>query len=65
MGTFRKYEFTPTQWATAKAKIEKTGTDPEGETYTYWNPDLVAVLVDLGKLCTEWGTDEEGNQTSA
>ena len=62
MQHFRKYEFTPTQWATARKKIEKTGTDPEGETYTYWNPDLVAVLVDLGKLCTEWGTDEEGNQ---
>ena len=62
MQTFRKYECTPTQWATARKKIEKTGTDPEGETYTYWNPDLVAVLVDLGKLCTEWGTDAEGNQ---
>ena len=63
MQHFRKYELTPTQWATARKKIEKTGTDPEGETYTYWNPDLVAVLVDLGKLCTEWGTDEEGNPT--
>jgi hypothetical protein len=61
--TFRKYELTPTQWATARKKIEKTGTDPE--TYTYWNPDLVAVLVDLGKLCTEWGTDAEGNQVRA
>jgi hypothetical protein len=60
MQHFRKYELTPTQWATARKKIEKTGTDPEGE--TYWNPDLVAVLVDLGKLCTEWGTDAEGNQ---
>jgi hypothetical protein len=61
MQTFRKYEFTPTQWATAKKKIEKTGTDPEP--YTYWNPELVSVLVDLGKLCTEWGTDAEGNQS--
>ena len=60
--TFRKYELTPTQWATARKKIEKTGTDPEGETYTYWNPDLVSVLVDLGKLCTEWGTNEQGEQ---
>jgi len=60
MQTFRKYELTPTQWATARKKIEKTETSPEGETYTYWN--LVAVLVDLGKLCQEWGTDEEGNQ---
>jgi hypothetical protein len=59
--TFRKYELTPTQWATARKKIEKTGTDPEP--YTYWNPDLVSVLVDLGRLCQEWGTDAEGNQT--
>ena len=59
---FLKYEFTPTQWATARKKIEKTGTDPEGETYTYWNPELVSVLVELGQLCTEWGTDAEGNQ---
>jgi hypothetical protein len=60
MQHFRKYELTPTQWATARKKIEKTGTDPEP--YTYWNPELVSVLVDLGKLCQEWGTDAEGNQ---
>ena len=42
---FLKYEFTPTQWATAKAKIELTGTDPEGETYTYYNPELVTAVV--------------------
>jgi hypothetical protein len=59
---FLKYEFTPTQWATAKAKIELTGTDPEGETYTYWNSELVTAVVELGYLCTEWGTDAEGNQ---
>jgi hypothetical protein len=57
-----KYEFTPTQWATAKAKIELTGTDPEGETYTYYNPELVTAVVELGHLCTQWGTDAEGNQ---
>jgi hypothetical protein len=62
MQTFRKYEAAPATWATLRKKIEKTGTDPEGETYTYWNPDLVAVLVDLGCLCQEWGTDAEGNQ---
>ena len=55
---FQKFEFTPTQWATAKAKIELTGTDPEGETYTYWNPELVTALVELGKLCIE--RNEEG-----
>jgi hypothetical protein len=57
-----KYEFTPTQWATAKAKIELTGTDPEGETYTYYNPELVTAVVELGHLCTQWGTDAEGNK---
>jgi hypothetical protein len=57
---FLKYEFTPTQWATAKAKIQTTGTDPEGETYTTWNSELVTAVVELGYLCTEWGTDAEG-----
>jgi hypothetical protein len=55
---FQKFEFTPTQWATAKAKIETTGTDPEGETYTYYNPELVTAVVELGHLCTE--RNEEG-----
>jgi hypothetical protein len=53
---FLKYEFTPTQWATAKAKIELTVT--EGETYTYWNPELVTAVVELGHLCT--AKDAEG-----
>lgn len=52
--TFRKYELTPTQWATAKKKIQIT--NEEG---SYWNPELVAVLYEIGKLCLE--TDEEGN----
>ena len=57
---FLKYEFTPTQWATAKAKIETTGTDPEGETYTTWDATKVVAVVELGHLCTAWGTDAEG-----
>jgi hypothetical protein len=60
---FRKYEIAPTTWATLKKKIEITTTTPDGETVYSYNTDLVAVLVDLGKLCTEWGTDAEGNQT--
>jgi hypothetical protein len=63
MQTFRKYEFTPTQWATAQKKIQVTSTNPEGEQVVSWNPELVSVLVELGKLCQEWGTDTEGNQT--
>jgi hypothetical protein len=59
---FLKYEFTPAQWATAKAKIELTGTDPEGETYTYYNPELITAVVELGYICLEYGTDAEGNK---
>jgi hypothetical protein len=57
MQTFRKYEFTPAQWATAKAKIEKV--NDEGE--TYWDAEKIAAVVELGKLCLEH--DEEGQCT--
>ena len=55
---FRKYEIATTTWATLKKKIEKT--TEEG---SYYNTDLVAVVVELGKLCKEWGEDAEGNTT--
>jgi hypothetical protein len=55
---FLKYEFTPTQWATAKAKIQVT--DDEGN--TSWDSSKVIAVVELGHLCTAWGTDAEGNQ---
>jgi hypothetical protein len=58
MQRFRKYEIATTTWATLKKKIEKT--TEEG---SYYNTDLVAVVVELGKLCKEWGTDAEGNPT--
>jgi hypothetical protein len=35
---------TPTQWATARKKIEKTGTNPEGETYTTGTPTSLRFL---------------------
>jgi hypothetical protein len=57
---FLKYEFTPTQWATAKAKIQTT--NEEGE--PTWDATKVVAVVELGHLCTEWGTDEDGNQES-
>ena len=56
MQRFRKYECLPTTWATLKEKIQIT--KEEG---SYYNTDIVAVVVELGKLCKEWGTDEEGN----
>ena len=54
---FLKYEFTPTQWATAKAKIQ---TNEEGE--PTWDATKVVAVVELGHLCTQWGTDAEGNK---
>jgi hypothetical protein len=57
MATYLKYEFTPTQWATAKAKIQVT---KEGE--PTWDATKVVAVVELGHLCTQWGTDAEGNQ---
>jgi hypothetical protein len=61
MATFRKYEFTPTQWATAKAKIELT--NEEGE--TTWDASKVVAVVELGNLVTIPAVyDEEGNETT-
>jgi len=61
MQHFRKYEVAPETWETLKSKIQKESTNPEGETIYSWNTDIVSVVVDLGKLCNEWGKDEEGN----
>jgi hypothetical protein len=56
---FLKYEFTATQWKTAKAKIELT--DEDGN--TSWDPEKVAAVVELGKLIKTPATyDEEGNE---
>lgn len=60
MATFRKYEFTPTQWATAKAKIETTTEGPEGPVTSY-DPTKVIAVHEIGNICEQWGTDAEGN----
>ena len=59
--TWKKYEFTEAKWAEMKAKIEVTHEGPEGPT-TSWDPEKVTAVVEIGKLCTEWGTNEEGMQ---
>ena len=59
---FRKFEVAPTTWKTLQKKIQKEITTPEGTTEWVWNPELVDVVVELGRLCQEWGTDAEGNQ---
>ena len=54
---FRKYEFTPTQWATQKKKIEKT-SEMGG---TYFDNDICASVVELGHLVITPGTyDSDG-----
>jgi len=63
MQHFRKYEIATTTWATLKKKIEITTTNPEGETVYSYNNELVSVVVELGKLCKEWGEDAEGKPT--
>jgi len=54
---FLKYEFTPTQWEKAKKAI--TVVTENGESL---DTEKVVAYVELGKLCTEWGTNEEGFQ---
>lgn len=45
--TFKKYEFTPTEWATLRKLIEQTTTNPDGsETTTYKD----CAVVELGFL---------------
>lgn len=55
MQHFRKYAFA--DWATSKTAIQVTNEDG-----TFWNEDLVACVVEIGHLCTQWGTDAEGMQ---
>lgn len=55
--TFRKYEFSPSQWATAKAKIEITTEGPEGPVTSY-DPTKVIAVHEIGHICQE--SDAEG-----
>ena len=59
MALLRKYEFTASQWQTAKNKIPLT--DEEGN--EYYDPAKVRQVVELGNLPTTPATyDEEGNE---
>jgi hypothetical protein len=57
---FLKYEFA--DWATAKKAIEKTTTSLDGITETTWNTELVVAVVELGHICTQWETNEQGER---
>jgi hypothetical protein len=58
--TWKKYEMSTAKWAELRAKIETTGILPGEEDMTWWDPAKVVAVVELGKLCKAWGTDEEG-----
>ena len=57
---FRKFSFPAGKWEELKPLIEKTSEGPEGEV-TSWNNEIVDVVYEIGHLCTQWGTDAEGN----
>ena len=52
MKSFKKYEFTPTEWATLQKDIQQTTTTPSGETVTTWKD---CAVVEIGFICLEWG----------
>ena len=60
---FRKHELSPSDWEAKKKLIQLSGTTPQGEAYSYWNPELIILVYEVGHICTEWGKDKEGNQT--
>jgi len=56
MKSFRKYEFTPTEWATLQKDIQQTTTTPSDETVTTWKD---CAVVEIGFICLEWGTEDD------
>lgn len=56
---WKKYEFTDAKWAELKKKIEATSEGHEGPVVG-WDAEKVVAVVELGKLCKAWGTDEDG-----
>ena len=56
MKSFRKYEFTPSEWATLQKDIQQTTTTPSGETVTTWKD---CAVVEIGFICLEWGTEDD------
>jgi hypothetical protein len=56
MKSFKKFEFTPTEWATLQKDIQQTTTNPSGETVTTWKD---CAVVEIGFICLQWGQDSE------
>ncbi len=51
MKSFRKFEFTPSEWATLQKDIQQTTTTPSGEVTTWKD----CAVVEIGFICLEWG----------
>jgi hypothetical protein len=47
---FRKFEFLPSDWEAKKKLIQLSGTNPQGEAYSYWNPKLVTAVHEIGHI---------------
>ena len=60
MNIFRKFEFTPSDWEAKKKLIQKEIATPEGKAFV-WNVEVVALVHEIGHICTEMGQDEEGH----
>jgi hypothetical protein len=54
---FRKLGFPAGKWEELKPLISKV--NEKGD--SYYNNEIVDVVVELGNLCLQWGQDEEGN----
>jgi hypothetical protein len=54
---FRKLGFPAGKWEELKPLISKV--NEEGD--SYYNNEIVDVVVEIGNLCLQWGQDEEGN----
>jgi hypothetical protein len=60
---FRKIELSPSDWEAKKKLIQLSGTNPQGEAYSYWNPELIVLVYEIGHICTEMGKDDKGFPT--
>lgn len=61
MNIFRKFEFLPSDWEAKKKLIQKEVATPEGEKTKVWNVEIVALVHEIGHICTEMWQDEEGH----
>jgi hypothetical protein len=57
--TYRKYEFTPAQWATLRKLIEVESVMPDGTKSTAWSDHITAVH-EIGHIVTTPAVIEAG-----